>query len=352
MVTKKYYEEKYNDRLYEKDSSLEIYREDVVRWLPQGRLQSLSFIPFAMRRVLWLNKKYGIDVIEAHCVYTGIAASLAGRMLRKPVVWMAHGTDEAYGKIQGITETLITRIFRPDHLVVLDDGSRAPEKFRHILGESKVTMVYHGIDTDFFNPQYYNEALKKSLGLQNDFVVSITSLLIPVKNVDLAISSFAKFLKSADIKNAALLIIGDGPLETELRAMVEELGLTGNVKFIGKIVHRNVRDYLSFSDIVMATSLHSNVNRSTLEAMSSGKTILAFDSGNTKRVYTHMRDSLLAKAGDVEDLADKLLLAYRHPELRKHLGKNAREFVVKNRGWEKRVRTELTVFESIAANDG
>lgn len=347
LVTKKYHNEKYNDREYEKSSGLLIYREDVVRWLPEGRLQMLSFIPRAIRRVLWLNRKYGVDVIQAHCVYTGIAAFIAGKILKIPVIWMAHGTDEAYGRIQGITETLITRIFRPNHLFVLDDGSNSVTKFRRILGDSNVTRVYHGIETDRFTPEYKNDELKEKLKIKNNFVVCSTSLLIPVKNVDYAIMAFSKFLKIHQVNDAVVLIIGAGPLKKNLEKLSQELGLSGKVKFLGKIEHKFIRDYLSVSDVIIATSFHSNVNRSTLEAMAMGKPLLAFDSGNTKNTYTHLKNCLLARTGDIDDLANQLFLLYKNASLRQSLGREGREFVLKNRSWKSRIKKELKIFKML-----
>lgn len=349
LVTRKYYDMQYDDSAIEKTSGTIIYREDLIKWLPQGRIQALSFIPFAVRRVLWLNRKYGIDIIQAHCVYTGIAAFVAGKILRKPVIWMAHGTDEASGRIQGITETQVTRIFRPDHLFALDDGSNAPEKFKRMLGDKKVTVVYHGIDTELFKPKYVNSGFKDRLGIRESFVVTSTSRLVPFKGVEFAISAFHEFLKMVNAHDIVLLIIGDGPLRYHLEKMSRDYGIADKVKFLGEIKHSDIIDYLLISDIVIATSTFANVNRSTLEAMACGKTVLTFNSGNIKRTFSDMENCVLAESGNVKDLANKLLLLHEDAELRKQIGQRARKFVEKNRNWETRIRKELKVFRTYTA---
>jgi hypothetical protein len=45
-----------------------------------------------------------------------------------------------------------------------------------------------------------------------------------------------------------------------------------------------------------------------------------------------------------EDFSGKLIRLYREPELRARLGKNARAFIVANRGWDKRIATELEAY--------
>lgn len=347
LITRKYYGEQYDDKSYEESSGVHVYRENLIRWLPRGRLQSLSFIPFAIRRILWLNRKYGVDIIQANCKWTGVAAFVAGKILGKPVVYMAHGTDEASGKVQGITETLLTKMFRPSHLLVMDDGSGAPKKFKEILGDKLVTVVYHGIDGNLFNPGYDDKELKERLKIENDFVVTSTSRLIPVRRVDCAISAFYEFLRISKAENAVLLIIGEGRLRNQLEKIARGYGIEDKVRFLGKVEHSKIRDYLSISDVLIATSTHNNVNRSTLEAMACSKPVLAFDSGTIRQVFSHMENCLLAKTGDVKDFATKLLSLYKDAELRSRIGENARKFVEEARSWESRIRMELKVFEKL-----
>ena len=347
LITRKYYGEHYNDEDYEKSTGVKVYRENLVRFLPPGRLQALSFIPFAIKRVMWLNREYGVDIIQANCVWTGVAAFVAGKILRKPVVYMAHGSDEVSGKIQGITETLLTKIFRPTHLLVMDDGTGGPKKFERILGDKIVTVVYHGIDVNLFNPEYKNKELKKRLKIENDFVVTSACRLVQWKRVDYAISAFYEFLKVSKAENAVLLIIGDGPLRNQLGRIARDWGIEEKVKFLGEVEHSKMRDYLSISDVLIATSTYSNVNRSTLEAMACGKPVLAFDSGPIRQVFSHMENCLLAKTGDVKDFATKLLSLYEDTELRSRVGENARRFVEEARSWESRIRMELKVFEKL-----
>jgi glycosyltransferase involved in cell wall biosynthesis len=220
-------------------------------------------------------------------------------------------------------------------------------KFKRIFVDENLTVVYHGIDVETFNPKYVNRRLKKRLKAENDFIVTSTSLLIPVKKVDYAISAFNKFLRISKAKNAILLIIGEGPMRNQLEKMVLDLGIEDKVRFLGKVEHVNIRDYLSISDVVIATSSHSNVNRSTLEAMACAKPILAFDSGNTRQVFTHMSNCLLAENGNVEEFAEGLLMLYTNSRLRNLLGERGRRFVTENRSWENRIEKELTVFRKL-----
>jgi glycosyltransferase involved in cell wall biosynthesis len=350
VVTKKYYGKQYDDKELGKMYGICIYREKAFGCVPKRpfNFEALLFIPFAVRRVLWLGRRYGFDIIQSNCAFTGVAAFIAGKILGKPVVYMAHGTDDAYGKIQGITETIFTKMFKPNHLFVMNDGSHAPRKFKRILGNEIVEVVYHGIDDQVFNPEFRNDRLKEELGIKDHFVVTSTSQLIHARRVDYAILAFCEFLKKSQAKNASMIIIGEGYLRNKLEKIVRELGIEKQVKFLGKIKYSNIRDYLSISDLIIATSTHNNVNRSTLEAMSCGKPVLAFDSGTTSSFFVDMENCLLTRTGDIHELADKILLLYNCSELGKRIGKKARKFVQRQRSWKSRIRTELDVLRNLS----
>jgi glycosyltransferase involved in cell wall biosynthesis len=347
LITREYEDKRYDDREYGMSHGLQIYREDLPKWLPQGRLQILVFIPRAIRTIISLNRKYGIDIIEAHCAWTGIAAYVAGKILKKPVIWMAHGNDDIYGKVQGITETLFTKTFKPYHAIVLDDGTNAPSKYQNILGDEKVTVVYHAIDTAEFNPEYKNTKLRKKLGLEQSFIVISISLLIYHKRIDLALLGFRKFLESTKSEDSIFLIIGDGPLRSFLEKKGLDYGIKDKVIFLGSIPHSEIRDYLAMSDVLIATSIYSNVNRTVQEAMSAGKPVLIFNSGNVQEIFSHENDCLMAENGDVNDLAAKLSLLYKDERLRKYLGDNARDVILENRSWGSRIKTELNVIKKV-----
>ena len=66
--------------------------------------------------------------------------------------------------------------------------------------------------------------------------------------------------------NVYLLIAGDGKLKDELIKYVENKKLQ-NILFLGSIAADEIPHYLSISDVVVGTSLYSNLNRSIQEAM-------------------------------------------------------------------------------------
>lgn len=294
-----------------------------------------------------LKKMKRPDLIHAHGISATALGTIIGKMLNIPTVGMLHGSSRAYSKMAGSYESLLAKLFKPSHALVLDDGSMAPEKFKKIWGD-RVTIVHHGIDTNVFKPMEKNNELLKKLGLKEpELIVLSTSSLIPVKNIDLTIKSFEIFLNTVNDKNVCLLISGEGALKNQLIELVESFSIRGATKFLGEIPSDIIPDYLSISDIVVATSLYSNMNRSVQEAMACGKPVVVFNSGRTNKLIRHMENGLLAKSGDINDFAEKLKLVYENQDLRDKLGKNARETIMRERSWETRIEKELEVYEKV-----
>ena len=294
-----------------------------------------------------LKKMERPNLIHTHGISATAFGTIIGKLLCIPIVGMLHGSSKAYSKISESYETILSKLFKPDHALVLDDGSMAPEKFKKLWGD-RVTIVDHGIDVNIFKPREKKGDLLKKLGLkESDFVILSTSSLIPVKNIDLAIESFEIFLKKTKKNNAYLIIAGEGHLKDQLVKLAKEYSLEKNIKFIGEISIDIILEYLSISDVVVATSLYSNMNRSTQEAMACEKPVVVFGSGGTNKLIKHMENGLLVKPGDIDDFAEKLKVLYENPDLREQLGRNARETIIKERSWDTRIKKELEVYEKV-----
>lgn len=336
-------------RMFDENFEVPIIR---VKYYPIKKRFGIPVAPlndllYMIKVYIQLKKMMHPDLIHTHGISATAFGTIISKLLNMPIVGMLHGSDKAYSKKSESQETILAKLFKPNHALVLDDGSMAPEKFKKIW-KNRVTIVYHGIDANIFKPMVKNWELIEKLGLkESDFIILSTSSLIPVKNVDLAIKSFEIFLKKTKKNNAYLIIAGEGHLKDQLVKLAKEYTLEKNIKIVGEIPIDRILEYLSISDVVVATSLYSNMNRSTQEAMACEKTVVVFDSGGTNKLIKHMENGLLVKSGDIADFAEKLKVLYENPELREKLGRNARETIIKERSWDTRIKKELEVYEKV-----
>lgn len=294
-----------------------------------------------------LKKMERPDIIHAHGISNVVYCAIIGKILGIPVIGMLHGSSVAYSKAADIYETILATLCKPSACLVLDDGSKAIKKFEKLWGD-KVIPVYHGIDTGFFRGTEKNETLIEKLGLElSSFIILSTSSLENIKNIDLAIKSFKLFLDLYDSNNSYLLIAGQGPQRESLMDISKKLSVDDKIIFLGGLSQNEIKEYLSISDVVIATSLYSNMNRSVQEAMACEKPVIAFDSGTTKNLIKHMENGLLVESGNIDSLANNLKLLYSNVVLRKNIGTNARNTILTERNWDKRIKTELDIYYKV-----
>lgn len=318
------------------------FRRRIVK-IPVAPLDRLSYSVGVYSKLKNMERP---DIIHAHGISNTAYCTLIGKILRVPVVGMVHGSTNAYSQQSGLYESILARLLKPDFALVLDDGSMAPVKFKKIW-KDKMLVVYHGIDTEAFKSISDKKKLFKDLGLEgSNFIILSTSSLIPVKNVDLLIESFKLLIDRYKI-NAHLLIAGHGSLKDSLLHLTETLRIERNVTFLGNLRKDEIIKYLSVSNIVAATSLYSNMNRSVQEAMACERPVVVFNSGRTGELIRHMENGVLIAPGDIESFAENLYLLYRNEKLSEKLGKNARNTILTERNWQKRILQELEVYNKL-----
>lgn len=149
------------------------------------------------------------------------------------------------------------------------------------------------------------------------------SLLVPVKRLDLLIQAMKKV--TARFPQSRCVILGDGLLEGELRALVRELGLERNVLLAGRT--NDVRPYLAAADLFVLSSEREGLPLSMLEAMAFGLPCVATDAGGNREVLRDGVNGLLVGIGSHEVLADAIGRLFADPEERARMGANARRIV-------------------------
>ncbi len=105
-------------------------------------------------------------------------------------------------------------------------------------------------------------------------VVLWVGTLLPRKAPTLAVEAFADLRRATP---ARLIIAGDGPLRTQVRATIERLGLTEDVQMLGKVSLENMRSLYDSASILLFTSLRESFGAPFIEALGRGLPAVALD---------------------------------------------------------------------------
>ncbi|MGW6272983.1 glycosyltransferase [Streptomyces sp. NPDC055060] len=155
-------------------------------------------------------------------------------------------------------------------------------------------------------------------------VVCSIGRLADQKGVDMLVDTWA--LVAPRRPDWTLRIYGAGADEADLKRQCTRLGLDGSVQWRGRT--GDVPGVLAESSLFVQSSRGEGFPLALMEAMASAVPCAAFDCApGVRELVRHGEDGLLAPAGDIEALADRLLRLTGNPRLRDAMGERARRNV-------------------------
>lgn len=164
--------------------------------------------------------------------------------------------------------------------------------------------------------------LRHSLGIGPDEAVIITiGELIPRKNYEQVLEALTILQKI----NFHYLIVGNGESEEKLKRMVRQLGLDGNVQFLG--FRKDIPELLAASDIFVLTSRHEGLTRAIMEAMAVGLPIVTTNVRGNRDLVIDNENGFLVELNDIESTAKAIEKLLTSPQLRKRMGSKSKELI-------------------------
>ncbi|WP_124728464.1 glycosyltransferase family 4 protein [Staphylospora marina] len=292
-----------------------------------------------------IREAFPFDVIHAHTAYPdGFAAAALKEEFGVPAVCTAHGSDLLLypARDRKVHDRTVESLRGNDRVITV--SRRLEREARKMCPEADVRTVYNGFDPERFKPVSREEARKRlGLGVTGPMILYVGNLL-PVKGVHFLLQAF-KRAEAAEL-GATLVLVGDGPLRASLERQARELGIAGNVKFMGRRPHEEIPDWISASDMVVLTSLSEGLPSILLESMGCGRPMVATDVGGISELLVDGETGLLARPKDPEQIAECLRRMLTEEGLRERLAGRAldrsRELV-----WEQNANTVLACFREL-----
>ena len=161
-------------------------------------------------------------------------------------------------------------------------------------------------------------ALRSSLGLnRNDRVVVTIGRLDPGKSHELFIHCAA--VVASRIPGIYFLVVGGGALESELKSLVETLGVADRVHLLGERI--DATDLLSIADVCVRPGVVDGfVGVTVLEAQAQKVPVVSFDTLDVRPAVTDGVSGILVPPGDVDGLAEAIVRLLDKPDLAERIG--------------------------------
>lgn len=276
-----------------------------------------------LRRLL---RRERVDIVQAH-QYTPFSYALLSRIpfRRPPILFTEHGRHQPdYPRRKRM---LFNRLMigRADRLVAVGEAVRQALVVNEGLPEKRIQVIYNGIDASRFADHHDRAAVRAELGLaENDFAIIQVARLDYLKDHATAIRSLARVVRAAP--SARLLLVGEGPEEPGIRALVEQLGLQTAVRFLG--LRKDVARLLQSADVFLLTSTSEGIPLTVIEAMCSRLPVVCTRVGGTAEVILEGQTGFLPAARDDAGIADALVRLHADSTMRQRFGEAGRERAV------------------------
>ena len=267
--------------------------------------------PFAARSSARAVSRRGTSFDLVHSHFLGLHALLGLRLKQtfgRPMVLTVYGGDAYSVPFRGrynrsLAETVLAGA---DRLIAV---SKPLAQNLVSLGAdaSRIAVIPTGFDGSLFAPAP-QESARSRLGLPpGKRILLAVANLVPQKGHGCLLESF-KALASAR-EDLALVLLGGGPLERELRARVKELGLGDSVLFAGPRPHGEIATWINACDALVLSSISEGSPTVIPEAMACGKPVVATKVGGIPDLVREGEQGYLVPPGDAVALADALTRA-------------------------------------------
>lgn len=207
-----------------------------------------------------VSKKY--DILHAH----GNSATLTLEMFSAKIAGIRKRIAHSHNT--QCSMKIIDCILRPFFYMLCNERMACgKEAGKWLFGKRPFKIINNGINTSKFGFDIENRFLIcKELNLSNKKIIGNIANFVEQKNHVFLIDIFAKIFEKDPSMH--LLLIGDGPLITPIKLLVQNKGLENNVSFLGSI--ENPSKYYSAIDFIVMPSLFEGLPLTLIEAQANG----------------------------------------------------------------------------------
>lgn len=209
---------------------------------------------------------------------------------------------------------------------------------------ARCSLLPNAIDTSWYRRTRDSMAAKKELGFPADEpLMGAIGRLSPEKGFDVLVRAIAELRTTG--RWVRLVIVGEGPQRAELQALVDRLGLAGQVMLPGHA--SDVRAWLEAMDVFVLSSFREAMPNVVLEAMAMETPIVATSVAGVPFMLHHGQTGLFVPPGDPSALAATIDGLLRDDTLRHGMARHARSVVCERFEFGRRMDAMQSIYDDL-----
>jgi glycosyltransferase involved in cell wall biosynthesis len=275
-----------------------------------------------MRRFMHLHKP---DILHVNGSQDHWIAALANGSLGRPAC-LLRTRHNTYPVKDHIANRVLNRRWTGYQIVVCDVVRETLAKQRTFDGD-RMCSIHNGVDAERFQPNdEARHTRREEFGYDtNTIVCGIAARLVRDKGHAFLFQAAAK-LKD-NFPELRILVLGEGPLESELKSLAESLGIAELVHFAG--FRDDMDQCVQAVDIGAQPSIGCDTSSFTLkEQMAAEKPVVTSDYGGLTEIVQPEIEGFVVPSGTVDPLAEALKKLLSNAGLRNQMGEAGRRRVL------------------------
>jgi glycosyltransferase involved in cell wall biosynthesis len=301
-----------------------------------------KYDPRAVRDVNRILASRRVDVVHTHGYRANVICALAPALLGIPVVKTEHGILEVSCRtplkslrmhLNSIADQLVTLAFASRIIYVSSDLA---SRLRTIHRLKKTTIIHNAIAPIPLSPTTPSEPFER-----RHFNIGIVGRVSKVKGHLFLIKAVQRL---SDLVDLRVHVIGNGPLERELREYCIANGIESRVRFWG--FREDIHELMRHLDILVMPSLHEGLPYTALEAMYLRIPIIASAVGGLREVLRNDETAILVPPGDCEKLAGAIRRLHDDPSRRQTISERALAHVTSELMIDRMTRRYIGVYQA------
>ena len=297
------------------------------------------YLPVTLFHLVRLLRHEKIDAVNCHYLAEYfVHLVLAARLVGVPVVISVHGADvDRYARASRAQRFLLRLVMRGAHQIVACSEAMARQTSQIFPGAgAKVTHIHNGLDLAGF------ARAEGTPMTRSPYVLSVCRQ-VAKKGVDTLLRAFT--LLQRDFPDLELVVIGDGPVLDENRALARTLGVERRVTFLGDMTRARVLPYVARCAVFVVPSRAEPFGLVVLEAAYYKRAMVCTRVGGIPEIVTDSDSAFLVRPDDHVGMAHKLAVILRDPALAARLGARAHQALMTRFRWDQRVKDYIDVYE-------
>ncbi|MDF2626351.1 MAG: hypothetical protein K0R39_182 [Symbiobacteriaceae bacterium] len=286
------------------------------------------------------------DVVHAHDWLVGQAGMALKARWGTPLVATIHATER--GRNNGIREPIQQAIHEEEWLLTAtaDRVITVSQAMAREVAESfrvSPTVIYNGVTMPAWAAAVTPPA---PLALDAPYFFYI-GRLVQEKGVQVAIQALAVMRHIAHF-----VVAGKGPMEAELKNVVQAWGLENRVHFVGRVTDEERDAWLRNAAGGLVPSLYEPFGIVALEVMAAGAPVIVGDTGGLAEIVTHGADGLKVTPGDRVALAAQMDRLLADPAEARRLAEAGKATAAGRFGWPAIAAATAAVYRGAAGAGG